>query len=197
MSRPQITELRKLDWPVARPRTADRQNALWKHEGGRVPYGVALRRLHNQCLMTTRPGQDWRIVEMILTRGPSLPGGRPPTDPGAAFYFEFDGRPHVLACDKWARLADNVSAIAAHIEALRGQERWGVADLAQAFAGHVALPAPEQWWQILGVASSADSAAIDAAWRARMRDAHPDRGGTDAAAARLNAARDQGKRTNG
>lgn len=84
--------------------------------------------------------------------------------------------------------------IAAHIEALRGQERWGVADLRQAFAGHVALPAPEQWWQILGVGMQATRTEILAAWRDKARTAHPDAGGSDAAMARLNAARDEALR---
>jgi DnaJ-domain-containing protein 1 len=122
---------------------------------------------------------------------------RDPDDPGVAFYFDLDGRPHVLACDRWDTVQDNIAAIAAHIEALRGQERWGVADLQQAFAGHVALPAPEQWWQILGVTSRATSAEIDAAWREKMRSAHPDAGGSDAAAARLNQAREEGKKSHG
>lgn len=122
---------------------------------------------------------------------------RDPEDVGVAFYFELDGRAHVLACDLWDTVQDNIAAIAAHIDALRGQERWGVADLLQAFAGHVALPAPEQWWQILGVRRDASAAAIDAAWREKMRAAHPDRGGTTAAAASLNWARDEGRRANG
>jgi hypothetical protein len=119
---------------------------------------------------------------------------RYPADPGVAFYFELDDQPHVLACDRWDTVADNIAAIAAHIEALRGQERWGVADMKQAFAGHVQLPAPEQWWQVLGVRPDATVDQIDAAWRDKMRAAHPDRGGSDAAAARLNRAREEGKR---
>jgi DnaJ-domain-containing protein 1 len=112
-----------------------------------------------------------------------------------AFYFELDGEPHVLACDRWATGPDNIAALAAHIEALRGQERWGVADIRQAFAGHVALPAPEQWWQVLGVTPDATPGQIDAAWRERMANAHPDRaGGSNNAAARLNHARDEGRR---
>lgn len=96
-----------------------------------------------------------------------------------------------------------MAAIAAHIEALRGQERWGVADLAQAFAGHVALPSPagaaptRQWWEVLGVPRSATAQEIDRAWREAMATAHPDRGGSNEAAAQLNRAREEGKRANG
>jgi DnaJ-domain-containing protein 1 len=105
----------------------------------------------------------------------------------------------VLACDRWDRIEDNIAAIAAHIEALRGQERWGVADMKQAFAGHVALPspsqsAPEQWWQVLGVRSDASSGEVDRAYRDKMSSAHPDLGGSEAAAQRLNWAREEAKK---
>ena len=44
---------------------------------------------------------------------------------------------------------------------------------------------------ILGVAPGADEAAINAAWRRLMTRAHPDQGGTEGLASRLNAARDR------
>lgn len=44
---------------------------------------------------------------------------------------------------------------------------------------------------ILGVPPDADEAAINAAWRRLMTRAHPDQGGTEGLAARLNAARDR------
>ena len=44
---------------------------------------------------------------------------------------------------------------------------------------------------ILGVGPDADPAAVNAAWRRLMARAHPDQGGTEGLAARLNAARDR------
>jgi len=139
------------------------------------------------------------VLEQTLSTNFQLRAdGRPrrdrgaPDDPSAAFYFELDGQPHVLACDRWSTVADNIAAIAAHIEALRGQERWGVADMKQAFAGHTALPAPEQWWQVLGVSERATRDEISRAYRAAAAAAHPDRGGSDAAMVRLNVARHHG-----
>ncbi|MDQ2763679.1 MAG: J domain-containing protein, partial [Pseudomonadota bacterium] len=114
-------------------------------------------------------------------------------DPGAAFYFELDGKAHVLACDRWDQLADNIAAIAAHIEALRGQERWGVADLRQAFAGHVALAAPDPWWIVLGVDQGASIDIVTAVYRAKAKTAHPNAGGERAAWDRLQAAFDTAK----
>lgn len=84
-------------------------------------------------------------------------------------------------------------AIGKTVEAMRGIERWGASDmLDRAFTGFEALAAPEQWWQVLGVGQSASRDEISRAYREKARTAHPDQGGSDAAMARLNAARDQG-----
>ena len=203
MAEPQIEFAYPVAWPAGRPKTpADqRREALWRDGRGRVNFDVAVRRLREQVRAITKPRQNWRVLEQTLSTNFELRvDGRPrrdrgvPSDPSAAFYFELDGQPHVLACDRWSTVADNIAAIAAHIEALRGQERWGVADMKQAFAGHMALPAPEQWWQVLGLSPKASAEQIRAAWREKAHDAHPDKGGSDAAMARLTGARDQGLR---
>ncbi|MES2289328.1 MAG: J domain-containing protein [Pseudomonadota bacterium] len=192
-----------LRWPTGRSRTpaSQRKRALFKHDGRDMTLSAARRRLEHQLDQITRRGQPWRTRDIVVSMNIrfTASGGRDqnisrrdPEDPGVALYFGLDKQPVVLACDRWDTVQDNVAAIAAHIEALRGQERWGVADLAQAFAGHVALPAPEQWWQVLGVAQNASRAEIDASYREKAKRAHPDMGGSDAAMARLNTARDQG-----
>ena len=204
-----------LRWPEGRPRTpeAQRKLALWRGNGRPITLGTARVRLLGQLEMISAGRQYWRTSDHVVTSNIRFTRTgardqnyrRDPDDPGVALYFRLDQQPLALACDRWTTVQDNIAAIAAHIEALRGQERWGVADLAQAFAGHVALPPPhpgqgqqtQQWWQVLGVTSSATPAEIDAAWRAKMRTAHPDHGGTDNAAARLNWARGEGKRANG
>lgn len=201
MSAPQIEIASPVDWPIGRPKTRARQEAKWRHQGGRVLFDVALRRLKEQVELVTKSGQSWRMRELTLSTNYDLRAdGRPrrdrghPTDPSVAFFFELDGEPHLLACDRFDTVPDNIAAIAAHIEALRGQERWGVATMKQAFAGHVALPAPEQWWQVLGVSNSASDEEIDRAWKGQIKDAHPDRGGSEQRAARLNWARSEGKK---
>lgn len=112
-----------------------------------------------------------------------------PADPGAACYFKLRGRPVVLACDRWTRVAGNIAAIAAHLDAMRGMERWGVGSVEQLFTGYAALPAPiapDDWRSVLRNPQSLDEA--ETAYRELMRSAHPDAGGSQAAAARLNAA---------
>jgi hypothetical protein len=114
-----------------------------------------------------------------------------PSDPGIAIYFQFRGKPRVLACDRWQKAEHNLWAIAKHIEALRGQERWGVGSLEQAFAGYTALPERGElrsWWTVLGVAESATLEEIKYAYRNAAKVLHPDAGGTNAAMAELNEA---------
>ena len=112
-----------------------------------------------------------------------------PADPGAAVYFEMKQRPTVLACDRWTTVAGNVAAIAAHIGALRAQERWGVGSIEQAFTGYAALPPAmvvDDWQAVLGTPKTL--AEANESFKRQMMRAHPDRGGSVAEAARLNAA---------
>lgn len=113
-----------------------------------------------------------------------------PMDPGAAVYFTLNKKPICLACDKWDRVADNIAALAQHIDALRRIDRYGVGSLEQAFAGYQALPAmATDWWVILGVSPNATLEEVEEAFRAAALRSHPDRGGTHEEMARLSEAR--------
>lgn len=206
MPAPQIEFAYPVDWPVGRPRTESwkRKPALFNSGGKALLFDQAVARLAQQVQAVTPRGHSSRMLELTLSTNFELRAdGRPrrdrgtPSDPGVAFFFELDGKPHLLACDRWDTIAGNIAAIAAHIEALRGQERWGVATLHEAFAGHVALPAPEQWWQVLGLTAAAPVELIQRRYRELARRAHPDTGGSEAAMARLNAARDEGLKARG
>lgn len=187
-----------LAWPAAWPRARSRRSAsfgaMTGANGGKKKLSPtdSMDRLEHEidAIGATEPLLSTNL-ELNLSGKPR--GDRSePVDPGAALYFKYKGKDTVLACDKWDRVADNIAALAKHIEALRGQERWGVGTLAQAFAGYQALPAPEQWWQILGLSGSAKPSDIEAAHRRLIVKAHPDNGGSDAQAARINRARDEG-----
>ncbi len=137
-------------------------------------------------------------VELRLD-GTPYSNRKPPEDPGAAVYFKLKNKPCVLACDKWNRTEDNLCAIAKHIEALRGQERWGVGSVEQAFAGYTALPPAgsspgTSWWNLLGCAHDAPFAVVKAAFREAAFKAHPDHGGSHDAIVAVNAAWDQARK---
>jgi len=131
------------------------------------------------------------ISSNVQCRADGLPrsGQAEPSDSGVAVYFKLSGKPQVLACDKWRRTVDNLYAVALHVNAIRGQERWGVGTVEQAFRGYLALPAPPSDWQILGISPGSAVDAINRAFRERAASAHPDQGGDHHEMARLTAAR--------
>lgn len=129
--------------------------------------------------------------------------------PGVGRYERFSPSSfseHVLACDAWSRVEHNLHAIALHVAALRGQERWGVGSVAQSFGGYVALPESlgddSGPWRTLGVKrEGATIEKVEAAFRRESLVHHPDRGGSreswdrlcDAKAAALRALIDRAK----
>ena len=115
-------------------------------------------------------------------------------DPGVAVYFRLKGRALALACDAWQSVAENMAALAGHIEAIRACDRYGVGTIEQAFAGYKALPADTaaDWRQVLGFgpAELVSPNVVVQRFKQLSHRTHPDKGGTEAAQAHLNRARD-------
>ena len=115
-----------------------------------------------------------------------------------AEYFRLRGQDRCLACDKWNRVADNIAAIAQHIDALRRIDRYGVGTLEQAFAGYQGLPEKGSTWRTtLGFEpfQTVTADMIDAAFREKSKGAHPDQhGGSHDAMASLTQARVEGQK---
>lgn len=126
-----------------------------------------------------------------------LPRGdrRRPDDQGVALYFTLGGRPMAMARDAYQRAEENMRSLGLALEAMAQLERHGGGVMVEkAFSGFVALPAPKRWWEVLQVEPDADADAIAAAFRRLAAKAHPDAGGSQAAMAELNAARDAAKK---
>lgn len=125
-----------------------------------------------------------------------LPRGdqREPADTGAAVYWRLGKETRCMAIDRYTRVADNLAAIAATLDAMRAIERHGGATIMdRVFQGFAALPAPESWWQVLGLKGpNATETEIKTAHRRLISEHHPDTGGDTDQAARINRARDQG-----
>jgi hypothetical protein len=87
-----------------------------------------------------------------------------------------------LPCDRWDRVEHNILAIAKHIEAMRGQVRWGVGSLERAFTSYMALPEKGEssmrpWRIVLGFEDTSrvlSPELIRARYRDLVRDLHPD-----------------------
>lgn len=87
----------------------------------------------------------------------------------------------------------DMAAIAASLNALRAIERHGGAQiLERAFAGFTALANPDSFdpWEALGLKPGASREAIDAAFRHKSKECHPDApGGSTEAFQRIERAR--------
>lgn len=177
-----MSEAYPLHWPEGWPRTPKRERSRFD-----VSHARAQAELLDQLrLMGARYPIISTNVELRRDGLPytSGPAARSPSDPGVAVYFQRRGKQMTFACDRWDRVGDNIRAISKTIEAMRGIERWGASDMMErAFAAFEALPPPgaavqASCWDILGIEQGADIHAIKAAWRKRMKTAHPDQGGT-------------------
>jgi hypothetical protein len=114
-----------------------------------------------------------------------------PADPGVAVWFEWDGMPLCIPIDRYATIEANLQAIFHVLGARRVELRHGTLQLVRAsFAGFLSLPAPEmRWWEVLDINRDSTRAEIDAAFKRKAADAHPDRGGDPETMALLNLAR--------
>lgn len=193
-----------LQWPPSWPRCRNpsrakfgemrqSEGAPWKHRSS-LTIAQARERLRDE--LDRLRASHVVISTNIRTRNDGLPYSNvnEPADRGVAVYFRLKGEPRVLACDKWDRVADNLAALAKHIEAVRGQVRWGVGSLEQAFGGYKALPAMgeiKHWSEVLGVPREASVEIIESRRVELLKKHHPDRGGTRARAAAINEAADQ------
>lgn len=181
-----------LSWPETFPRTPahGREKGKFKTE-----YRVALNNVATSLrLFGSESGK--KIVNPVLSSDvdPNPLAEARTRDPGVAVWFVWDNLQVCIAVDRYQTAAANLQAIHHILEARRTELRHGTLNLVRAtFHGFKALPAPhgEEWWNVLGVAATASISDIDAAWREKAKTAHPDRGGTQDAMARLNAARDK------
>jgi len=130
---------------------------------------------------------DWNVI--ISTNVPLRLDGMPrgdqePSDPGAAVYWKKNEKQAMrcMAIDRYKRVADNLAAIAATLDAMRAIERHGGATiLDRAFLGFAALPeqSSRSWREILGIEGAATLDLVELRFRALAKVRHPDTGGTD------------------
>lgn len=198
-----MTQAFPLQWPASRPRTKSLVRAAFNKKVTKpgktyttneaLTVADAIGRLQREVdLLGARQYVLSTNLELRLDGLPRSSQAEP-SDRGVALYFHLGGKPHCLPCDRYDRVADNIAAIAKHIEATRAIERYGVATMSEMFTGFVSLPSysGNHWSDVLGVSRSATTAEINAAYRDKAKAAHSDAGGSDAAMSRLNVARDQ------
>lgn len=196
-----------LNWPAGWRRTVSRSAA--KFVGKAAVYGVegqpnkprervsiaqGVARLTKQLNMLNGSGVNISSNLVLNQDGSIRRDQRAPSDPGVAVYWKTrKNEPRCMAIDQYDRIADNLAAIAATLEAMRAIDRYGgAAIMERAFTGFKALTAPEQWWTILGCQQSSGSDEIHECFQRKASKMHPDRGGSHDDMAKLNWARDTG-----
>ncbi|MFL5786726.1 MAG: DnaJ domain-containing protein [Flavisolibacter sp.] len=153
-----------------------------------VSLAEACNRVLSELTKYSRVGHPYRVLKDSIIISSNVPiknnglpysGWKQPEDPGVAVYFTLDGKPYCLPCDKWDRVEDNVAAIAAHIAAMRGIERWGVGEAHDVFTGFKALPentfSEKDIWSTLGLsAKPASINVVHSAYKSKAKEVHPD-----------------------
>ena len=103
--------------------------------------------------------------------------------PGAEVSFDVPKGRAVFATDVFSTWQDNLRAIALGLEALRRVDRYGIAQGGEQYAGYLQLGTGDPVAR--GAALVREAGSVEAA----IKRHHPDKGGTDAAMADINAYR--------
>lgn len=192
-----------LQWPAGWKRTPATARKSAKFRTGKgsfsggsyqsakeVTISAGTQRVLQQVRAFTPSGKRWVIDPAtvvissdLLLRNDGLPrsGQRTPDDPGVAVYWTTaSGESRCMAIDRYDRIADNLAAIAATLDAMRAIERHGGAEiLNRAFTGFTAIEheTRQHWSDVLGVPRNACREEIETAYRRLRSQHHPDKGG--------------------
>lgn len=160
--------------------SSDGSRHSWKQKG-EVTIADGVNRVREQLQRMGILDDDLVVSSNLQLRLDGFPrsGQAEPNDPGVAVYWhepnQYGNPPRCMAIDRYDRVADNLAAVAATLDAMRAIERHGGAEiLERAFTGFTALPGPGMsghWSDVLDPADPAGS------YRRLRGEHHPDRGG--------------------
>jgi hypothetical protein len=188
-----MTEAYPLRWPAGWPRHKGAQDSDTRFKGPTFHWDRVYRGLQEEI----RRIGGTKIV--VSTNQPLRNDGYPYaqqrniSDVGVAVYFMRNGKPMVMAQDRFGSIIGNMRSLTMAIEGLRQMERHGGATMMErAFDGFAALPPAEDCWKILGLNTGGKpyliiADEVRAAFRNRVREHH----GTDFDMDRLVKARDK------
>ncbi len=188
-----------VDWPTGWDRTPspDREpNKSYKME-----LRSAIEEL--QAEMRRLDVDDWRLSTDLdhQSQNPNVPyANQPePQDPGVVVRWTMDGAQYAVACDRYSRVRDNLRTVGLYIREKRKMEKRPVVTGESEFANARLPPGDDESvavgrappHEVLDVAPDADDATVKNAWRERVKEAHPDAGGSNEGVKRVNRARDE------
>jgi len=178
-----------LQWPEHWPQTKNRQDSRFD-----TTLFKALENVQEE-LQRFAKDSGKKVESLTISSNYSLNDTKP-DNPGVCVYFVWDGEQTCIPVDRYRLVEDNLQAIYHCISAERTKMRHGGINLVKAaFRGYSALPSPDSsnWREILGYSGSTLE-ECHKAYKAKMRKAHPDKGGDATLAQRINLAWEQAQK---
>lgn len=140
-------------WPIGWPRTPPRKRTFSRYRTGFV---------ESRDRIVRRLKRLGAREIVVSSNQPLRRDGLPsavtiePEDPAVAVYWADGDGSHVIACDRWRKLRENMRAVDVSIDALQALRRAGATQiLERAYAGFAVLAAdnPRQrpWREVFGV----------------------------------------------
>lgn len=114
-----------------------------------------------------------------------------PSEREVVLNYVKDGVDIELRIDKWPRAVDNLRALYLTVESLRLNEYRGIADVVRQAYAQLPAPVEQSAYATIGARPEWSLEQIEAAYKARARQLHPDSGGSVVAFQELTAAMEQ------
>ena len=185
----------RVEWPAGFERTSDHE----REKNRRFDVSLATAFDDLEAELERLGVDDYRYS---FDARPRQRDGRPysranPDDPAFVLRWSMDDEQFAVACDRWSTLRDNVRSVGLYVREKRKMENRPVTTGASEFA-NARLPSGDEEalvgeppaHAVLDVAPEATPDEIEAAYRERVREVHPDHGGSQAAFQRVQRARD-------
>lgn len=102
-----------------------------------------------------------------------------------------DGTPVQLVMEKQSRAVDNFRVLYLAVEAMRMNDQRGLTDVVRQAYAQLPAPAEQSVYTIVGARPEWSMEQIEQTYRSKVRQMHPDAGGSSESMAALNAAMDQ------
>lgn len=176
-----------LDWPTGQHRTKEPINSRF---GKKDEHGSLRDRTNHQSwtylegeiglLNGEAPVISTNIRARVDGDG-FLSKGKEPEDGGVAAYFTRKGKTICIACDTYLWVWENLWAVGRTVEGFRRMERDGIPGfLDRAFTGFTAIEDKRNWRRTFGLDDGQPCTmdAVRLGYRALIKAAHPDHGGT-------------------
>jgi len=174
----------RIDWPAGWDRTPPGHRERTRKFD--TTKAATIRQLESE--MGRLGADDWRLSTgaQHQKRNPNYPyANSNPDDPGFVLRWTKDGHQHAVACDSYARLESNARAVLLWVRETRlrgdrpvrtGQDEFATARLPSGDEDAITTRPPPH--EVLEVAPDASEAVVQAAFRERVKEAHPDQGGS-------------------